>query len=71
MKTSNDILLKVWEEESQFWQRYSLGPSSTNNSFSQIPHTGQANAVPSSIYTTVPATRKRNSMKILICEVKH
>jgi hypothetical protein len=66
MKTSRDILVEVCEDESQFWHRYWLGPSSTSKSFSQIPHAGQTNAVSSSTHTTVPATRKGNSMKILI-----
>lgn len=66
MKMSRDIFVNVCEDESQFWHRYWLWPSSTSKSFSQIPHTGQENAVSSSTCRTVPSAWKINSTKILI-----
>jgi hypothetical protein len=63
IKTSRDILVKVCEDELHFWHRYSLGPSSISKSFSQIPHTGQTNAVSSSTHLTVPATKTYENIR--------
>jgi hypothetical protein len=58
----------VCDDELHFWHRYSLDPSSISKSFSQIPHTGQTNAVSSSTPLTVPAKQKLK--KISISEIK-
>jgi len=65
INTSRDILVAVCDDVSHFWHKYSLGPSSTSKSFSQIPHTGHENAVSSSTLAIVPVI-KRSSMNRVI-----